>query len=103
MTVVDKESEGYKKAMQMLLACKRDDLKGNTSSRTTRSAKPKVLTQCVAHVLAVKNCAAGSGGLWAWHTRSQGPAEDERQDCQGHVKSGEVLVKCCILGKMLVT
>jgi hypothetical protein len=59
--VVDKESEGYKKAMQMLLACTRDDLKGVTSSRTTRSTKPKVLTQCIAHVLAMKTCAPGNG------------------------------------------
>jgi hypothetical protein len=41
----------------------------------------------------------GYGGLWAWHARSQGPGEDERQGCQGQAKSGEVLVKCCILGK----
>jgi hypothetical protein len=45
----------------------------------------------------------GYGGLWAWHTRSQGPGEDEQQDCQGQVKSGKVLVKCSILGKMLHT
>ncbi len=88
MTVVDKESEGYKAAMQTLLACKRDDLKWSTSSRTTRSAKPKVLTQCIAQVLAIKNCAAGYGGLWVWHARSQGPGEDEQQDCEVQVKSG---------------
>jgi hypothetical protein len=57
----------------------------------------------MAPVLAIKNCAAGYGGLWAWHARLQVPGEDERQDCQGQVKSGEVLVKCCILGKMLHT
>jgi hypothetical protein len=33
---------------------------------------------------------------------SQGPGEDERQDCQGQVKSGKVLVKCCILGKCCI-
>jgi hypothetical protein len=93
VTVVDKESEGYKKAMQKLLACKRNDLKGDTSSRTTCSTKPKVLTQCIAHVLAIKNCAAGYEGLWAWHARWQGPGEDEQQDCKGQVKSGWSLVK----------
>jgi hypothetical protein len=65
--------------------------------------EPKVQTQCIAHVLAIKHWAAGYGGLWARHAQSQGPGEDEQQDCQGQVKSGEVLVKCCILGKMLHT
>ncbi len=56
---VDSESEGYKKAMQKLQECKHNDLKGDMSSRTTRSTKPKVLTQCIAHVLAIKHGAAG--------------------------------------------
>ncbi len=59
MTAVDRESEAYKKEMQKLHACTRNDLKGDTSSRTTCSTKPKVQTQCIAHVLAIKHCAAG--------------------------------------------
>ncbi len=63
-------------ALQTVLACKRDDLKWNTSSRTTRSTKAKVLIQCMAPVLAIMSCAAGYGGLWAWNARPQVPGEE---------------------------
>ncbi len=46
----------------------------------------------MAPVLAIKNCAAGYGGLWAWNARPQVPGEEKRQDCQGQVKSGRSLV-----------
>ncbi len=68
------------------------------TSNGIRRAEPRAVPRpryldnawLVAPVLAIKNCAAGYGGLFAWHAQAQGPGpgEDERQDCQGQVKSG---------------
>ncbi len=78
MTAVDRESEAYKKAMQKLHACTRNDLKGDTtSSRTTCSTKPKVQTKCIAHVLAIKHCSAGLATEDSGHG-TRGPKGQEK-------------------------
>jgi hypothetical protein len=84
VTAVDRESEAYKKAMQKLHACTRNDLKGDTSSRTTRSTKPKVQIQCIAHVLAIKHCAAG------WATEDSGHGT---RGCKGKATTNDKTAK----------